>query len=113
MGGERRRDSNRQENDQNSLFICMKLPKNKKGLMSGPICVPAAVINTMTKSHLKRKGFVSSYSLQSIINRSQNRNSQGNLETRTEAEAMEECGLLACSSQLAHSTFLYSLGPLA
>lgn len=67
--------------------------------------VSVTVMSTMTKSNLERKGLISVYnphithapSLRDISARTQGRN----LKTRTEAEAIEECFLLACSSGLA------------
>ena len=46
-----------------------------------------------TKSNWGREGFISSYSLQSIVERCQGRNA----EAGTEAKAMEEHYLRACS----------------
>ena len=49
----------------------------------------------------------SAFTSQLIIKGSQDRNSNGtNLETGADAEAMEGCCFLACSSWLAHPAFL-------
>jgi hypothetical protein len=56
------------------------------------------VLSTMTKNNLERRGFISSYKLQSIIDGSQSRN----VETGIEAEAMGE-----------HYVLCFGLFPLA
>lgn len=63
--------------------------------------------NTGTKI-IFRKGFISSYSLNFIIRRSGQELRAGTLETGTDAEAMKECSLLACSSWLANQLALPS-----
>ena len=47
-----------------------------------------AVIKTMAKSNLRRKGFVLSYSLQPVVKGSQGRTQGRNLEEGTEAESI-------------------------
>lgn len=43
------------------------------------------------------KGFISTYSLESMLEESQGWNLSSDLKAGTEVEAMEECCLLACS----------------
>lgn len=58
--------------------------------------------------------YLSFTSILFIVGGSQVRNSWGrNLEAGAEAEAIEECCLLACSSWLAQLSFLQNPGPLA
>ena len=51
-----------------------------------------ALINTMTRSNLEKKKFISAERLQSVIEGNWDRDPH-----RTEAEAVEGCCLLACS----------------
>lgn len=60
------------------------------------LLVSIAVIKTMLKSKLWKKGFIIPQRLQYITQRKWGRN----LEAGTRAETMEECGYLACFSCL-------------
>lgn len=61
---------------------------------------------TLTQSNLVMKGFISFYSLQSIIE-----GTVQELEAGADAEVVEQHCLLACSLFLAQPTVLYHLGP--
>ena len=62
----------------------------------------------MTKHSLGRKEFISSYSLQCIIQRIRAGTQVRNLEAEANAEAMEECCLLAYFTWLVQPAFLYT-----
>ena len=70
------------------LVQLLKDPQVLKGL----VLVSNAVINTMAKSNLGRKDFITSYRSHFFIDGSQGRY----LEARTETVTMEEHCLLAC-----------------
>lgn len=63
--------------------------------------ISVAVIDTITKSSMARKGFISPYGLDSILEGSQCRN----LEAEPEAETTRKCCLLAFYLWLAQPAF--------
>jgi hypothetical protein len=90
------------------IFLCFKRILFHffylKAILLGPefpSLYSTAVINTTAKYTSEEPGFISACSFQSIGR---------NLEAGTEAEIMEGCSLLACSSQLAQPAFLDNLG---
>lgn len=62
--------------------------------------------NNKESLNLGRKGFISSYKLQSIIEESEDID----LEARIEAKFIKECCLWVCSPWLTQSAFLYNPG---
>lgn len=72
----------------------------------GPWLLFCCCENTITKSNMGRKGSVSSYSLQSITDGSQSRNSSRNLEMGSGVETMEDCCFLATLSDLLSYFFM-------
>lgn len=72
--------------------ICLLLLNT--GILSVLFVIPC-YDKTLIQSNLWHNGFISVYSLQSIMKTNRNRN------LRTEAESKDECCLLACSSCLA------------
>lgn len=71
-------------------------------LTSDTSVLSVAVISTTIKSRLGRKSFILFYTLQSVFQKSQGRNP----DVVTEAETMQEHGLLTCSSWLSSAWFL-------
>lgn len=70
-------------------------------------------LKTITKSKLGNKGFILSYSLQSIMKGSQGTTQSRNQEVRIKVEATEEHYLLACFLLYARADFLCNPAPLA